>query len=138
MATVLFVCRQNAGRSQISEALFNRAASGTHSAMSAGTTPASRVHSEVIEVMREVGIDLADRTPKRLTTDLAAQADLIVTMGCGDECPYVPGKVYVDWELADPAGQPIERVRELRDEIEARVGALLADLDLKDRAVPRC
>lgn len=131
MATVLFVCRQNAGRSQISEALFNRAASGRHSAISAGTTPASQVHPEVVEVMREVGIDLADRTPKRLTTDLAARADLTVTMGCGDECPFVPGKVYVDWELADPAGQPIERVREIRDEIEARIGALVADLDAR-------
>lgn len=124
MATVLFLCRQNAGRSQMSQALFERAAGGRHRALSAGTTPAARVHPEVVEVMRELGIDLADRTPQLLTPQLAEEADLVVTMGCGDECPYLPGKRYLDWNLPDPHGQPTERVRQIRDEIAQRVQAL--------------
>jgi arsenate reductase (thioredoxin) len=124
MTTVLFVCRQNAGRSQMSEALFDRAACGRHHALSAGTTPAQRVHPEVIEVMSEVGIDLSGRTPRLLTRELAEQADVVVTMGCGDECPFIPGKPYIDWELADPAGQAAEQVRVIRDEIARRVRAL--------------
>ncbi len=124
MATVLFVCRQNAGRSQMSQALFARAAGGRHRALSAGTTPARRVHPEVVEVMRELGIDLADRVPQLLTRQLAEEADVVVTMGCGDECPYVPGKRYIDWDLPDPHGQPIDRVREIRDDIAQRVKAL--------------
>ncbi|MFZ0040046.1 MAG: heat-shock protein HtpX, partial [Solirubrobacteraceae bacterium] len=96
MATVLFVCLHNAGRSQMSEALFTRACAGEHQALSAGTTPAAHVHPEVIAVMHELDIDLSQRTPQRLTRQLAAQADIVVTMGCGDQCPYIPGKRYID------------------------------------------
>jgi len=129
MATVLFVCRQNAGRSQMSAALFERAADGRHGACSAGTTPARHVHPEVVRVMRELGIDLADRVPQALTPELARQADVVVTMGCGDECPYIPGKRYIDWVLDDPAGRPVEEVRATRDDIDRRVAALIEDLD---------
>jgi arsenate reductase len=129
MTTVLFVCLQNAGRSQISQALFARAAAGSgHRAFSAGTTPAGHVHPEVVEVMRELDIDLGDRTPRLLTPELAHEADVVVTMGCGDQCPLIPGKRYIDWPLPDPAGQPIERVREIRDEIAQRVAHLVTDL----------
>jgi arsenate reductase (thioredoxin) len=128
MATVLFVCLQNAGRSQMSQALFQRAAGDRHRALSAGTSPADRVHPEVVQVMRELDIDLADRTPRLLTRELTDQADIVVTMGCGDQCPYIPGKRYIDWELPDPHGQPIERVREILDEIARRVSDLLTDL----------
>jgi arsenate reductase len=131
MATVLFVCLQNAGRSQMSQALFTRAASSVHHALSAGTTPAAHVHPEVIDVMRELDIDLSDRTPQLLTRELAQRADVVVTMGCGDQCPYIPGKRYIDWELPDPSGQPISRVREIRDEIARRTKRLVADLDGK-------
>jgi arsenate reductase len=126
---VLFVCIQNAGRSQIAEALFERAADARHEARSAGSRPAERVHPEVVEVMRERDIDLADRTPRGLDRSDLEWADLVVTMGCGDECPVIPGKRYVDWELADPAGLPLEEVRAVRDEIERRISALLPDLD---------
>jgi protein-tyrosine-phosphatase len=129
VATVLFVCLHNAGRSQMSQALFERVADGSHAALSAGTTPAQRVHPEVVEVMRELGIDLAERKPQLLTRELAARADVIVTMGCGDECPYIPGKRYVDWELPDPKGRPVEEVRATREEIARRVGELLATLE---------
>jgi arsenate reductase (thioredoxin) len=129
MATALFVCLHNAGRSQMSQALFERAAEGRHRALSAGTTPGDRVHPEVVEVMRELGIDLADRVPRGLTTELAEQADVVVTMGCGDECPYIPGKRYLDWDLEDPKGRPIDEVRATRDEIERRVTALVQELD---------
>jgi arsenate reductase len=128
VSTILFVCRQNAGRSQMSQALFERAAGATHRVLSAGTTPAEHVHPEVIAVMREVGIDLADRVPQLLTDDLARDADVVVTMGCGDECPFIPGKRYIDWELPDPHDQPIDRVREIRDEIAGRVRRLLSEL----------
>lgn len=124
MPTVLFVCLQNAGRSQMSAALFERAAAGRHRALSAGTSPADRVHPEVVEVMRELGIDLSDRKPQLLTRELAEAADVVVTMGCGDACPYIPGKRYLDWDLPDPAGQPVEQVRAIRDEIARRVRAL--------------
>jgi arsenate reductase (thioredoxin) len=129
MANALFVCLHNAGRSQISEAFFTRAAEGRHEARSAGTTPADAVHPEVVEVMAEVGIDVSGRRPRRLSTEDAEWADVVVTMGCGDECPYVPGRRYLDWDLADPKGQPLEAVRATRDEIAARVEALLAELD---------
>src|SRR5437764_10160235 len=99
MAHVLFVCLHNAGRSQMSQALFARAAVSRHTAASAGTDPADRVHPEVVTVMRELGIDLADRQPQLLTAELAEQAETVVTMGCGDRCPYVPGKRYIDWDL---------------------------------------
>ena len=129
MSTVLFVCRQNAGRSQMSQALFERVAAGRHHALSAGTTPAEHVHPEVVEVMNEIGIDLTNRTPQLLTRELAEQADLVITMGCGDECPYIPGKKYIDWDLTDPADQPITKIREIRDAIDARVRSLVSQLD---------
>jgi arsenate reductase (thioredoxin) len=132
MARVLFVCLHNAGRSQISEALFGRAAGGRHDARSAGTAPGDRVHPEVVAAMAELGIDLSGRQPRRLTHEDAEWADLVVTMGCGDECPYVPGKRYLDWELPDPRGQSLEAVRRTRDEIGRRVEGLLAELSLKD------
>jgi arsenate reductase len=128
MATALFVCLHNAGRSQMSQALFERAAEGRHSALSAGTAPGERVHPEVVEVMRELGIDLADRVPQALSVELAQQADVVVTMGCGDACPYIPGKRYIDWNLPDPKGRPIEEVRATRDEIRQRVSMLVAEL----------
>jgi arsenate reductase (thioredoxin) len=124
MATALFVCLHNAGRSQMSAALFERAAAGRHSALSAGTTPGDRVHPEVVEVMRELGIDLADRTPQLLTRELAERADVVVTMGCGDVCPFFPGKEYVDWNLADPVAMSDDEVRLLRDDIRRRVAEL--------------
>ena len=129
MARALFVCLHNAGRSQISEALFLRAAAGRHEARSAGTTPGDRVHPEVIEAMSELGIDLGDRRPHRLSREDAEWADVVVTMGCGDKCPYVPGKRYLDWELEDPKGRPLEEVRRTRDEIERRVAELVGELD---------
>ena len=129
MATALFVCLHNAGRSQMSQALFERAAEGRHRALSAGTTPGQRVHTEVVEVMRELGIDLADREPKLLTPELAEQAEVVVTMGCGDECPYIPGRRYLDWDLEDPKGRPLDEVRATRDEIDRRVRELVAELD---------
>ena len=129
MARVLFVCHQNAGRSQMSEALFTQVANGRHQARSAGTRPAERVHPVVVEAMREVGIDVAGRQPQKLTDDLAQWADVVVTMGCGDECPFIPGKRYIDWDLPDPAGQPLEQVRRVRDNIAARVRDLSRTLD---------
>ena len=131
MATALFVCLHNAGRSQMSAALFERAAEGRHRALSAGSEadPEGRVHPQVVEVMRELGIDLADRRPRRLTRELAEQADVVVTMGCGDACPYIPGKRYVDWELEDPKDRPVGEVRATRDDIARRVEALIAELE---------
>jgi protein-tyrosine-phosphatase len=129
MATALFVCLHNAGRSQMSAALFQRAAGDRHQALSAGTTPGDRVHPEVVEVMRELGIDLAQRKPQPLTQELAEQADVVVTMGCGDSCPYIPGKRYVDWDLTDPRGLPVDEVRAIRDDIAQRVEALVGELD---------
>ena len=126
---VLFVCLHNAGRSQMSQALFDRAAGGRHHSDSSGTQPGERVHPEVVEVMKELGIDLSDRQPKKLTTEQAEWADVVVTMGCGDECPYIPGKRYLDWELPDPAGQPVEQVRATRDQISERIAGLVAELD---------
>ena len=130
MSHVLFVCLHNAGRSQISQALFERAAAGRHSAESAGSVadPDGRVHPEVVDVMREAGVDLARRRPRRLTRELAERADVVVTMGCGDACPYIPGKRYVDWDLPDPKGRPAGEVLRLRHEIARRVDALLAEL----------
>jgi arsenate reductase len=129
MARVLFVCLHNAGRSQMSEALFARAAAGHHAARSAGTTPGERVHPEVVEAMRELGIDLSHRVPRKLADTDAEWADVVVTMGCGDECPYVPGKRYLDWELEDPKGRPLDEVRATRDEIERRVLELIDELE---------
>jgi pimeloyl-ACP methyl ester carboxylesterase/protein-tyrosine-phosphatase len=132
MAHVLFVCLHNAGRSQMSRALFERAAGGRHTAQSAGTTPAERVHPQVLQAMSEVGVDLSDRVPQLLTDELAGRADVLVTMGCGDQCPYFPGKRYIDWDLPDPSGRPIEEVRRTRDAIEGLVAGLIAELDELD------
>lgn len=129
MARALFVCLHNAGRSQMSEALFERAAAGRHEARSAGTTPGDRVHPEVVEAMDELGIDLSGHLPRKLSREDAEWADVVVTMGCGDECPLIPGKRYVDWELEDPKGRPIEEVRATRDEIERRVVELVGELE---------
>lgn len=129
MAAVLFVCRQNAGRSQMSAALLEQQAGGRHRALSAGTAPADHVHPEVIEVMRELDLNLADRKPQFLTEELARQADLVVTMGCGDECPYIPGKRYVDWDLPDPSGRTLAEVRAIRDDIDRRIRELTRQLD---------
>jgi arsenate reductase len=134
MANALFVCLQNAGRSQMSQALFERATEGRHGARSAGTTPGERVHPEVVAVMRELGIDLADRVPHGLTEADTRWANVIVTMGCGDKCPYIPGRRYIDWDLPDPAGRPIEAVRETREDIARRVAELADELDLRGRA----
>ena len=129
MAHVLFVCLHNAGRSQMSRALFEQVARGRHTAASAGTEPADQVHPEVLVAMKEIGQDLSDQKPRLLTTELAQQADVVVTMGCGDACPYIPGKRYLDWELPDPKGMPVEKVREVRDEISRRVHDLVHQLD---------
>jgi arsenate reductase (thioredoxin) len=126
---VLFVCVQNAGRSQIAQALFERTAAGRHEARSAGSRPAEHVHREVVDAMRELGIDVAGRMPHRLDRADLDWADHVVTMGCGDECPVVPGKRYQDWELPDPAGRPLEEVRSIRDEIAERVQGLVSELD---------
>ena len=128
MARVLFVCLHNAGRSQMSRALFERAAAGRHEARSAGTDPADRVHPEVTEVMREIGVDLSGRTPQKLSDQLAEWADVIVTMGCGDACPYIPGKRYIDWDLTDPKGLALDEVRAIRTDIAHRTEALAAEL----------
>lgn len=128
MANVLFVCKQNAGRSQMAEALFGQAANGRHEARSAGTQPAEQVHPVVVEAMRELNVDLSSRHPERLTDELSAWADVVVTMGCGDECPFIPGKTYVDWQLMDPADQPLGVVRTIRDEIGSRLQGLVQQL----------
>ena len=129
MAHVLFVCLHNAGRSQMSEALFAHTAGGRHTTASAGTRPVERVHPEVVEVMREEGIDLSARRPQRLSVEAAERADVVVTMGCGDECPFIPGKRYIDWDLPDPKDRPVDEVRATRDDIRRRVEALISELD---------
>jgi len=131
MSRVLFVCKQNAGRSQMSDALFQRAAQGRHESRSAGTRPAEQVHPVVADAMREVAIDIAGNRPQKLTDDLGQWADVVVTMGCGDECPYVPGKQYIDWALTDPAEKSLAEVRAIRDDIQARVIDLVRDLDAR-------
>ena len=128
MSRVLFVCVQNAGRSQIADGLFERAG-GRHVSRSAGSNPAEYVHPEVVDAMRELDIDLAGRTPHRLDQADMDWAEVVVTMGCGDACPVIPGKRYIDWDLEDPAGRPADEVRAIRDEIERRVSQLLDELD---------
>jgi arsenate reductase len=134
---VLFVCIQNAGRSQIAQSLFARAADGRHEARSAGSRPAEHVHPPVVEVMGELGVNVGGNVPHKLDQDDMQWADLVVTMGCGDECPYIPGKRHVDWELQDPAGRPLDEVRRIRDEIDRRVEALITDLDSGPPATTR-
>src|SRR5690349_11431684 len=125
MKTVLFACVHNAGRSQMAAALFNALADPARArALSAGTEPGQRVHPEVMSVMKEAGVDLSAAVPRRLTPELVAQADLLITMGCGEACPVVPGLRRDDWPLLDPKGQPIERVREIREHIRQRVQQL--------------
>ena len=127
-ATVIFACVHNAGRSQMAAAFFNQlVGAGTARAISAGTAPGDRVHPEVVAAMREVGVDLSAAVPQRLTPELAAGAAWLVTMGCGESCPVVPGAHREDWPVADPKGQPIDRVRQIRDEIRRRVGQFIVD-----------
>lgn len=127
MKTVLFACIHNAGRSQMAAAWFDALVDPTKArAVSAGTEPGTRVHPEVLAAMREVGIDLSGVAPQKLTEELAATASILVTMGCGEACPAVPGLRPIDWPLEDPKGKPIERVREIRDEVRDRVVAFLA------------
>jgi arsenate reductase len=126
MKTVIFACVHNAGRSQMAAALFNKLANPEKArALSAGTSPGERVHPEVVAVMREQGIDVSGARPRKLTPELASEAQLLITMGCGDECPFVPGLRTEDWPLEDPKGRPLERVREIRDEIRLRVEDLI-------------
>lgn len=126
MKTVIFACVHNAGRSQMAAAFFNTLADPAKArALSGGTTPGDRVHLEVVTVMQEKGIDLSGARPQKLTSEMAAEAQLLITMGCGEECPYVPGVRRDDWPLDDPKGQSIERVRAIRDDIRTRVEALV-------------
>lgn len=126
MNTVIFACIHNAGRSQMAAAWFNSLADSEKArAISAGTDPGARVHPEVLDAMREVGVDLSDRKPQKLTDDLAHGAQMLITMGCGEQCPFVPGLRRDDWPLEDPKGKPIARVREIREDVRARVIALL-------------
>jgi len=126
MKTVIFACVHNAGRSQMAAAFFNALADPSQAhAVSAGTEPGTRVHPEVLEVMREVGIDLSAAQPQKLTEELTASADLLITMGCGEKCPYVPGLLRDDWPLPDPKGLPLGEVREIRDQVKQRVENLL-------------
>ena len=125
---ILFVCVQNSGRSQIAAALAERLGRGKVRARSAGTRPADQVNPTVVQVMREVGVDLSARRPTRLQDEQVREADVVVTMGCGDECPYYPGKRYEDWDLPDIGGKPLEEIRGIRDEIERRVRGLLETL----------
>jgi len=127
MNRVVFACVHNAGRSQMAAAFFNHLADREKAqAVSAGTEPGPRVHPEVLSAMQEIDIDLSGATPQRLTAELATGARYLVTMGCGDKCPYVPGLEILDWPLEDPKGKPVERVREIRDEVRQRVEQLLA------------
>jgi protein-tyrosine-phosphatase len=125
---VLFVCVHNAGRSQMAAALLARYAEGRVNVRSAGTMPAVHIHPTVVQVMAEVGIDLSEALPGPLTDGLVREADAVITMGCGDACPIYPGKRYLDWDLPDPGGRPIEDVRSIREEIDRRVRALLDEL----------
>ena len=126
--TILFVCVHNAGRSQMAAGFVQALAGDRVQVVSAGSQPADRINPVAVEAMAEVGIDIATAEPKVLTTSAVQESDVVVTMGCGDECPYFPGKRYEDWELDDPAGRGIERVRPIRDEIRSRVEVLLGDL----------
>jgi len=125
MKSIVFACVHNAGRSQMAAAFLNQLANGKARAVSAGTDPGTRVHPEVVQAMKEVGVDLAVAVPQKLTTELASDADLLITMGCGDECPYVPGVMRDDWPLDDPKGRSLEDVRRIRDDIRRRVVELL-------------
>jgi protein-tyrosine-phosphatase len=125
---VLFVCVHNAGRSQMAAALLNHHAKGAVRVRSAGSAPAESINPAVVEAMNDVGIDLSREVPKVLTDEAVAASDVVITMGCGDACPYFSGKRYLDWELPDPAGKSLDEIRPIRDEIDARVRALLSEL----------
>ena len=130
MDRVVFACVHNAGRSQMAAAFLSAMADPARvDAVSAGTRPAERLYPEVIDAMREIGIDLEAKQPQRLTEPLVRNATLLVTMGCGDECPYIPGKRYLDWDLEDPKGRPVDEVRATREEIDRRVRELVEELD---------
>ena len=126
--SVLFVCVHNAGRSQMAAAWLNHLAAGAIEVRSAGSAPADQVNPSAVEAMAEVGIDIAAEQPKVLTTEAVKESDVVITMGCGDACPIFPGKRYEDWEIEDPAGKSVDGVRPVRDDIRARVEALLAEL----------
>ena len=128
MPGILFLCVHNAGRSQMAAGFARRAGAGRIEVFSGGSEPAGAVNPVAVEVMAEVGIDIAGFVPQRFTDDLLARVDVVVTMGCGDTCPYVPGKRYVDWPLDDPKGRPVEEVRRIRDEIRALVDDLVGQL----------
>ncbi|MGP4019332.1 arsenate reductase ArsC [Saccharopolyspora sp. 5N708] len=129
---VLFVCVHNAGRSQMAAALLHHHAQGKVIVRSAGSAPVDTINPAVVEVMDELGLDLSQEFPKKLTTDAVEAADVVITMGCGDACPVFPGKRYLDWELADPAGRSAAEIRPIRDDIDRRVRALLAELVPRD------
>ncbi|MDH6137499.1 arsenate reductase [Kitasatospora sp. MAA4] len=129
--SVLFVCVHNAGRSQMAAAFLTHLGDDRVQVRSAGSAPADTVNRAVVEAMREVGIDISAETPKVLTTEAVQSSDVVITMGCGDACPYFPGKRYLDWTLADPAGQGVEAVRPIRDEIEQRIRALMTELGIQ-------
>jgi arsenate reductase len=133
VSNVLFVCVANSGRSVMAERLFSRAVAGRHAARSAGSAPGAAVHPQVLEALREVGIDAGDHVPQRLDDEAIAWADVVVAT-CDDACPVVPGKRYVSWQLPDPKGRPLTEVREIRDDIAARVDQLLAELQSADKA----
>ena len=128
--SVLFVCVHNAGRSQMAAALLNHHAGGAVEVRSAGSAPADSINPAVREVLAEIGIDVSRELPKRLTTEAVEDADVVITMGCGDACPVFPGKRYLDWDLTDPAGKTTEQIRPIRDDIDARVRGLLDDLGI--------
>ncbi|MFE2722209.1 arsenate reductase ArsC [Kitasatospora sp. NPDC059327] len=132
--SVLFVCVHNAGRSQMAAAFLARLGGGRVEVRSAGSAPAEAVNPAVVEALAEVGIDIAAETPKILTTEAVRTSDVVITMGCGDACPYFPGRTYLDWTLEDPAGQGVESVRPIRDEIERRIRGLLTDLGIEPAA----
>lgn len=132
--TVLFLCTHNAGRSQMALGFFNRLAGDQAIAYSGGSEPADQINPSAVAVMAEKGIDITAQQPKRWTNDMIEAADVVVTMGCGDTCSFIPGRRYEDWPLPDPAGQPIEAVRPICDQIEARVRDLLTSLGVKERA----
>ena len=134
LASVLFVCVHNAGRSQMAAGFLSHLAGDRVEVRSAGSVPGDRVNPAAVEAMREVGIDISTATPKILTTDAVRASDYVITMGCGDACPIFPGKKYLDWALEDPAGKGVEAVRPIRDEIKTRIEALIAEIDARQEA----
>ncbi|MCX4907900.1 arsenate reductase ArsC [Streptomyces sp. NBC_00878] len=131
LASVLFVCVHNAGRSQMAAGFLSHLAGGRIEVRSAGSLPGDQVNPSAVEAMREVGVDISDQKPKVLTTEAVQASDYVITMGCGDACPVFPGKHYLDWALEDPAGKGVEAVRPIRDEIRTRIEALIAEIDTK-------